>query len=134
MTGTYLSRAKKTGRPQVLVVGTACVATLFSGPYKTTFTTNLLALKTNMIDVSMLHLMCRVSMHGSRLQLGCFMFSMICSCSRYLSFKQSVIQATKFKEQYKGLLCGVFLLIIFIKYAVYEFGALPWLSWLVASL
>lgn len=84
-----LSRAKKTGRPQVLVVGTALLATSFSGPYETTFTTNLLAVKTNMIDVSILHSTCRVSVHGSRLQLGCFMFSMICSCSRYLSFKHS---------------------------------------------
>jgi len=52
-----------------------------------------------MIDVSVLHSTCQVSVHVSRLQLGCFMFSMICSCSRYLFFKQSVIQATKFKEQ-----------------------------------
>jgi len=63
VTGTYLSRAKKTGRPQVLVVGTACLATSFSGPYETTFATNLLAVKTNMIDVSALHSACLVSVH-----------------------------------------------------------------------
>lgn len=112
--GTYLSCAKKTGRSQVLVVRTAYLATSFSGPYETTFATNLLAVKTNRIGVSALHSTCRASVLGSRLQLGCFMFSMICSCYRYLSFKQSVIQTTKFKEEYKQLLCAVYIYLPYV--------------------
>jgi hypothetical protein len=76
-------------------------ATSFSGPYETTFATSLLALKTNVIDVSVLHSTCRVSVHGSRLQLGCFMFSIICSCSGYLSFNQSFRQQN-LKNSRKG--------------------------------
>jgi hypothetical protein len=53
--GHFLESCKENRQ---ITEGTACLATSFSGPYKTSFATNFLAVKTNVIDVSVLHPTC----------------------------------------------------------------------------